>query len=47
MTQNIDSIIDGKRLFLIAGPCVIESEDICMTVAEGALRPSIRPAAWR
>ncbi len=34
MTQNIDSIIDGKRLFLIAGPCVIESEDICMTVAE-------------
>lgn len=34
MTKSIDSIIDGKRLFLIAGPCVIESEDICMTVAE-------------
>jgi 2-dehydro-3-deoxyphosphooctonate aldolase (KDO 8-P synthase) len=34
MTKNIDPIIDGKRLFLIAGPCVIESEDICFQVAE-------------
>jgi 2-dehydro-3-deoxyphosphooctonate aldolase (KDO 8-P synthase) len=32
--MNIDQIIDGKRLFLIAGPCVIESEDICFIVAE-------------
>jgi 2-dehydro-3-deoxyphosphooctonate aldolase (KDO 8-P synthase) len=32
--MNIDSIIDGKELFLIAGPCVIESEDICFKTAE-------------
>ena len=32
--MNIDSIIDGKELFLIAGPCVVESEEICFTVAE-------------
>lgn len=24
----------GKRLFLIAGPCVIESEALCLTIAE-------------
>jgi len=34
MSRNIDPIIDGKQLFLIAGPCVIESEDICFRVAE-------------
>ena len=32
--MNVDSIIDGKELFLIAGPCVVESEEICFTVAE-------------
>ena len=32
--MKIDKIIDGKELFLIAGPCVIESEDICLRVAE-------------
>ncbi|HDL03691.1 MAG TPA: 3-deoxy-8-phosphooctulonate synthase [candidate division Zixibacteria bacterium] len=32
--MNIDHVLDGKELFLIAGPCVIESEDICFTVAE-------------
>ncbi len=31
--MNIDSIIDGNELFLIAGPCVIESEKICFEVA--------------
>jgi len=32
--MNVDDILDGDRLFLIAGPCVIESEQICFTVAE-------------
>lgn len=32
--MNIDRILDGKELFLIAGPCVVESEEICFTVAE-------------
>jgi 2-dehydro-3-deoxyphosphooctonate aldolase (KDO 8-P synthase) len=31
---NVDQILDGRELFLIAGPCVIESEEICFTVAE-------------
>ena len=26
--------LDGQSLFLIAGPCVIESEQVCLTVAE-------------
>ncbi|MHC4292422.1 MAG: 3-deoxy-8-phosphooctulonate synthase, partial [Planctomycetota bacterium] len=30
---NIDVGTDGE-FFLIAGPCVIESEDICLEVAE-------------
>ncbi len=25
--------LDPKRLFLIAGPCVIESQDLCLTIA--------------
>nr|MBN2278612.1 3-deoxy-8-phosphooctulonate synthase [candidate division Zixibacteria bacterium] len=32
--MNIDRILDGDRLFLIAGPCVIESEEICFRVAD-------------
>jgi len=32
--MNVDKILDGKQLFLIAGPCVVESEEICFTVAE-------------
>jgi 2-dehydro-3-deoxyphosphooctonate aldolase (KDO 8-P synthase) len=28
-----DAAIGGPRLFVIAGPCVIESADLCMTVA--------------
>lgn len=32
--MDVDKILDGSRLFLIAGPCVIETEDICFTVAE-------------
>jgi 2-dehydro-3-deoxyphosphooctonate aldolase (KDO 8-P synthase) len=34
MMINVDKIIDGKALFLIAGPCVIESEEICFKVAD-------------
>jgi 2-dehydro-3-deoxyphosphooctonate aldolase (KDO 8-P synthase) len=33
-SNNIDSIIEGRDLFIIAGPCAIESEEICMTTAE-------------
>ncbi len=32
--MDVDKILDGNQLFLIAGPCVIESEEICFTVAE-------------
>ncbi len=32
--MDVDKIIDGKKLFLIAGPCAIESEDVCFRVAE-------------
>jgi len=32
--MNIDQILDSKELFLIAGPCVVESEEICFVVAE-------------
>ncbi len=31
---DIDNIIEGEKLFLIAGPCVIESKEVCFTVAE-------------
>lgn len=31
---DIDKIVEDNKLFLIAGPCVIESEEICFTVAE-------------
>ncbi len=31
---DIDKIIEGEKLFLISGPCAIESEEICFTVAE-------------
>ena len=31
---DIDKIIEGKELYIIAGPCVIESEEVCFTVAE-------------
>lgn len=40
--MDVDQIIDGKKLFLIAGPCVIESKDICFTVAEELKRLSDR-----
>ncbi len=32
--STIDQIVEGKELFLIAGPCAIESEEVCFTVAE-------------
>jgi len=34
MSIEIDKIVEGRKLFLIAGPCAIESEDICLIVAE-------------
>ncbi|MCX6825709.1 MAG: 3-deoxy-8-phosphooctulonate synthase [candidate division Zixibacteria bacterium] len=32
--MHIDNILDGKKLFLIVGPCVIESEEVCFRTAE-------------
>jgi len=32
--MDIDKILDGDKLFLIAGPCAIESDEVCFTVAE-------------
>lgn len=32
--MNVDKILDGNKLFLIAGPCVVESEEVCFAVAE-------------
>ncbi|MEW6050534.1 MAG: 3-deoxy-8-phosphooctulonate synthase [Candidatus Zixiibacteriota bacterium] len=34
MTSNVFSRIENGELFLIAGPCVVESEQLCLTVAE-------------
>ena len=31
---NIDHVLDGSGLFFLAGPCVVESEEICFRVAE-------------
>lgn len=31
---DVDKIIEGDNLFLIAGPCAIESEEVCFAVAE-------------
>jgi len=39
--MNLDSMLEAmpsQPLFLIAGPCVVESKDLCMEVAETALR---------
>jgi len=30
---DIDKIIESGELFLIAGPCVIESEELCLEIA--------------
>lgn len=38
--MDVDKIIDGQSLFFIAGPCAIESEDICFKVAEELKRLS-------
>ncbi len=35
---DIDNIIEGEKLFLIAGPCVIESKEVCFTVAEKLIK---------
>ncbi len=37
---NIDQVLDGQELFFLAGPCVVESEDICFRVAEELKRLS-------
>ncbi len=31
---DIDHVLDGSGLFFLAGPCVVESEEICFRVAE-------------
>jgi 2-dehydro-3-deoxyphosphooctonate aldolase (KDO 8-P synthase) len=39
--MNLDSMLEAmpsQPLFLIAGPCVVESKDLCMEVAETALQ---------
>ncbi len=30
--SDIEKILNGKKLFLIAGPCVIESEELCLEI---------------
>jgi len=30
---DVDKIIDSGKMFLIAGPCVIESEELCLEIA--------------
>ncbi len=37
---NIDQVLDGRELFFLAGPCAVESEDICFRVAEELKRLS-------
>ncbi|MBN1981297.1 MAG: 3-deoxy-8-phosphooctulonate synthase, partial [Chitinivibrionales bacterium] len=37
--------LNGKALFFIAGPCVIESEQMCMTVADRLARLAIKTGA--
>jgi len=36
--DSISKIIRGKKLFFIAGPCVIESESLCLRIAERLAR---------
>jgi 2-dehydro-3-deoxyphosphooctonate aldolase (KDO 8-P synthase) len=39
--MNLDNLLEAmpsQPLFLIAGPCVVESKDLCMEVAETALQ---------
>jgi len=33
-----NSLNSGKRLFLLAGPCVVESEDLCLEVARALMK---------
>jgi len=38
--MNLDNLLEAmpsQPLFLIAGPCVVESKDLCMEVAETVL----------
>lgn len=34
MTTVLDTLLQGKKLFLIAGPCVVESRDLCLQIAQ-------------
>jgi len=36
--MTTEQLLSGKNFFLIAGPCVIESEQMAMTIAETALK---------
>jgi len=54
MQNDISNLINGQRPFLIAGPCVTESEEICLQVAEEVARlaakynmPYIFKASWK
>jgi 2-dehydro-3-deoxyphosphooctonate aldolase (KDO 8-P synthase) len=40
-----DAEIGGSRLFVIAGPCVVESEDMCLRVAESLKRACVARGA--
>lgn len=34
MTFNYNDLLDPQKLFLLAGPCVVESQELCFEVAE-------------
>ncbi|MFY0643080.1 MAG: 3-deoxy-8-phosphooctulonate synthase [Bacteroidia bacterium] len=34
ISQTLESILQKSDLFLLAGPCVVESEELCLNVAE-------------
>ncbi|MHB1306123.1 MAG: 3-deoxy-8-phosphooctulonate synthase, partial [Limisphaerales bacterium] len=36
------TLSSGQRLFLLAGPCVIESEELCLRIAESLLRTCLK-----
>jgi 2-dehydro-3-deoxyphosphooctonate aldolase (KDO 8-P synthase) len=42
MTQTKDTLYDPKRLLLIAGPCSLESERICLPVAEKLVELAVK-----
>ena len=34
MTFSYNDLLDPQKLFLLAGPCVVENKDLCFEVAE-------------